>query len=120
MKKNIVLFALAVAALMAVPTITRAQGATTNSAPDASAPVKKHHGAAIHGKVTAVDAKAMTVTVGTDTYNVTSDTKITKDGQPATFADITAGTAIHGAYKKDGDKMNATMIGIGKGKKKAE
>ena len=122
MKKNITLFAIAVAALMAVPAITRAQTATP-AAPDASAPAQKH-GARIMGKVTAVDATAMTVTVagkaGDNTYTVTSDTKITKDGQPATFADITVGTAIHGAYKKDGDKMTATMIGIGKGKKKAE
>lgn len=110
---------------MTVPAITRAQDATTPAAPDASAPAqKKSHGLAIRGKVSAVDATAMTVTVtskaGDNTYTVTSDTKIAKDGQPATFADITVGTAIHGAYKKDGDKMTATMIGIGKGKKKAE
>ena len=123
MKKNIALFAIAVAALMAVPAITRAQ-ATTPAAPDASAPAQKH-GQRIMGKVTAVDATAMAVTVstkagGTETYTCTSDTKITKEGQPATFADITVGTAIHGAFKKDGDKMTATMIAIGKGKKKAE
>ena len=56
MKKNIALIALAAAALLAVPAITRAQDAATN-APAAPA----HKKAGIHGKVSAVDATAMTV-----------------------------------------------------------
>ena len=119
MKKNIALIALAAAALLAVPAITRAQDAATN-APAAPA----HKKAGIHGKVSAVEATAMTVTVtgkaGDNTYNVTSDTKIMKDGAPATFADITVGEMVYGTFKKDGDKMNAVKITIGKAKKKAE
>jgi hypothetical protein len=121
MKKNIALIALAAAALLAVPAITRAQDAATNS-PSATPPV--HKKATIHGKVSAVDATAMTVTVtgkaGDKTYYVTSDTKIAKDGAPAAFADITVGEVVYGTYKKDGDKMNAVKITIGKPKKTAQ
>jgi hypothetical protein len=67
----------------------------------------------------------MTVTVGQSTINVTSDTKITKDGKAATFSDITVGENVAGSYKKDdAGKLNATMIRIGekapKGDKKKD
>ena len=115
MKKQIALFTIVAAALIAVPAITRAEDASTN-APSATTP-KKHAGSGFHGKVAAVDATAMTVTVGTQTYTVTSDTKITKDNQPATFADITVGTMISGGYKTDASgTMTATKITIGGGK----
>lgn len=118
MKKQIALFAIVAAALIALPAITRAEDA---SAPAAAAP--KKHGSMFHGKVSAVDATAMTVTVtgkaGDATYNVTADTKITKEGQPATLADVAAGQMVSGAFKKDaGGKMTATTLAIGGGKKK--
>ena len=126
MKKNIALFAVATA-LMAMPAFTHAQDATGSATPDATAPaVKKHHGGhAIHGKVSAVDATAMTLTVSTkkggdQTYAVTSDTKIMKDKAPATFADITVGEFVFGTYKQDGTNMIASRITIGKHKKKSE
>ena len=69
---------------------------------------------ALTGKVSAVDTTAATVTVGKTTVNITSETKITKDGKPATLADITVGEKIGGAYKKDeAGKMNAVSIRIG-------
>jgi Domain of unknown function (DUF5666) len=121
MKKQIALFAIATAAFLALPTVTPAQDA---AAPDATAPAKKHHeGSGVHGKVSAVDATAMTVTVtakdGDKTITVTSDTKITKDGADAQFSDITVGEMIIAACKQDGDKLTATKIMIGKAKKKA-
>ena len=110
MKKYIALFAIAAAALMAVPALTLAQ--------DATAPAAKKQ-PAIHGKVSAVDAAAMTVTVNTkkggdQTYTVNSDTKIMKDGVAAKLADIAVGDVISGAYKEDGGKMIATKINVGK------
>jgi len=126
MKQTIALCTV-VAALMAMPAFTHAQDANASSTPDTTAPVaKKHHGgAAINGKVSAVDATAMTVTVSTkkggdQTFTVTSDTKITKNDASVTFADITVGEVVSVASKKDGDKMTATKITIGKPKKKAE
>jgi len=122
MKKQIALFSLVTAALLAVPATNFAQDATTP--PAASA--KKHAGQTFAGKITAVDTTANTVTVaaadGSLTLNVTSTTKITKDKNSATLADFAVGDQVAGAYKKDGDKLNATVLHNGKAgkKKKAE
>lgn len=120
MKKQIALFSIVAAALIALPAITRAQDA---SAPAATTPAPKKHGPMFHGKVSAVDATAKTVTVagkaGDATYAVTADTKITKEGQPATLADVAVGQMVMGAFKKDdAGKMTATTLTIGGGKKK--
>ena len=121
MKNNtvkITLFALVAAALVALPSASRA-GNPTN-APTATASAPKKHSVPFHGKVAAVNAAAMTFTVGTMTFAVTSNTKITKDGKPATFAEITVGENIGGAYKKDAaGKLDATSVRIGEKKKKA-
>jgi hypothetical protein len=122
MKNNIAkltLFSLVAAALVALPTVSRADNST--NAPAAAAPAPKKNGAPFHGKVASVDATATTFTVGSLTIAVTSETKITKAGQPATFADITVGELVGGAYKKDAaGKLNATTIRIGGKKKTAE
>ena len=119
MKKNLALYALVAAVLIAAPLSLRAQNAASTNA--AAAPVAKKHGLPFHGKVAAVDATAMTVTVGTKTYNVTSSTVITKDAKPATLADITVGETISGYAKKDAaGKLNATTINVGKKGKQKE
>jgi len=121
MKKQIAkiaIFSLIAAALMAVPTISRAQD--TSATPPAAA--KKATGRPFHGKVTAVDTTASTITIKDMVLTINSDTKITKDGQPGTLADITVGAAVRGACKTTaGDKLTATSIAIGaKGKKAAQ
>jgi hypothetical protein len=71
------------------------------------------------GAASAVDTNAMTLTVGQRTFDVTADTKITKDGQPAVLGDITVGEMVGGAYKKGTDgKLSAPTIRIGLKKKK--
>ena len=113
---KITCLALLGAALFAVPAVTCAQDST--NAPAAPAP--KKHGSVFHGKVAAVDATAMTFTVGESTAVVTSATKITKDGQPAVFADITVGQTVACAYKKDdAGKLNAISVRIGAKKQAA-
>ena len=122
MKKQIALFAIVAAALVAAPVVVRAADKPAKDAASTEAGAKsKKHGLPFHGKVTAVDTAAMTVTVGTMTINVTSETKITKEGKPATLSDITVGENIGGAYMKDdAGKMNATTIHLNmKGGKKA-
>jgi Domain of unknown function (DUF5666) len=128
MKKYIAL-ATIVAAVIATPAVVRAQDASTNT-PAATTPAPKKHGApAAHGKVSAVDATAMTITIsgkaGDKTYTVTSDTKITKDKKPATLADIAVGDMVSIAAKKgEAGALNATAITVGGatkgGKKKSE
>jgi hypothetical protein len=118
MKKYIALYVIAAAALIAAPVSTQAQEAASTNAPVAT---PKKHGLPFHGKVTAVDTAAMTVTVASRTFNVTADTKITKDGKPATLSDITVGETIRGSYKKAGmGKLDAAVIRIGEKKKEAQ
>jgi hypothetical protein len=121
MKKTIAkiaCFAFVAAALVAAPAISRAEDST--NAP-AATPAPKKKALPFHGKVVSVDSAAMTFTVGTMTIAISSTTKITKDGQPAIFADITAGEMVSGSYKKDAEgKMNASSVKIGQPKKKAE
>jgi len=126
MKKHLALYAILAAALIAAPALVRAEDSPAKKpAAEAATPAKKH-GVPFHGKVTAVDATAMTVTLAGRTLNVTSETKIKKAGKPATFEDITVGEKITGQYKKNtAGKMDATVIYIGGkmekagGKKKA-
>lgn len=110
------------ATFVAMSTITHAQDATnTPAASDQPAPVKhkKHDVTPFHGKLSAVDTNAMTLTVGERTFEVTSDTKITKNGQPAVLADGVVGEMAGGAYKKGADgKLNATTVNFGEKKKK--
>jgi hypothetical protein len=112
---KITCFAFVAAALIAAPALSRA--ADTNT--PAAQPSPKKHGAGVQGKVTAVDATALTFTVGTNTLVVGSATKISKDGQPGVFSDITVGESVHAGYKKDAEgKLNATSVRIGEAKAK--
>jgi hypothetical protein len=108
------------AALLGAASISQAQESTNAPATTAPAPAPKKHGNVVHGKVAAVDATAMTVTVGKTTATVTSDTKITKDGKPAVFSDITVDEAVSIVYKKDdAGKIHAVSVKIGEKKKPA-
>jgi hypothetical protein len=124
MTKNIskiTVLSLLAAALVAMPALSRAEGTGTNapaSSDQTPAKPNKHGNLPFHGNLSAVDTKAMTFTVGTLTLQVTSDTKITKDGKPATLADGVVGEPVSGAYKKTDDgKLNAISVHFGAKKK---
>ena len=119
-------FGLVALALALAPALVHAQDTATN-APAQTAP-KKHGGLPFHGKVSAVDAGAETLTVGKLTLNITSLTKITNttNSAPAILSDIAVGEYISGSYlKDDSGQLNAKTIhigakaGKGKHKKKA-
>jgi len=120
MKKQIVKLTLSLiaTAIIAAPVLARAQDKGTNApaAPSQTEPAKpkKHDSVPFHGTVSGVDTKAMTLTVGKHTFDVTSDTKITKDGKPAILSDIAVGDKVGIAYKKTGDKLAALTINDGK------
>lgn len=118
MKKHIALYAVIAAALLAAPVASRAQE-TPATPPAGETGAKPRKGALpFHGKVSAVDTTAMTVTVGSLVINVTPKTKITNAGKPATLEDLKVGEMIGGAYKKDdAGKLTATAIHIGAAKK---
>jgi hypothetical protein len=106
-----------------MPPLSHAQVTATNApAPAGQTPAnpKKHGPLPFHGNLSAADTKAMTLTVGTLTMQVTSDTKIAKDGKAATLADGVVGDPVGGVYKKTDDgKLNAISVHFGARKKEA-
>jgi len=116
---KIALFSLVAAALMAVPTVSRAE-VKAKDAPASAAqavPAKRH--LPFHGKIAAMNAAASTFTVGKQTFSVTAETKITKADKEAKLADFAVGDYVAGAYKKDGDKLTLLSLNDGgKGEKK--
>jgi len=109
------------AAVLVAPALTRAQD-ITNAPAAAKVPAAKKHTATssatlpFRGTVTAMDTNAMTLTVEKRTFNMTSETIVTKDDKPAVLADGVVGEPVRGAYKKNADgKLNAVTIRFGGG-----
>jgi hypothetical protein len=97
-----------------MPAAARAQDANTNASPNQTMTPKRHTAIPFHGKVSAVDAKAMTLTVGSRTFEITSDTKILKDDQPAALSDGVVGEPVRGLYKKtEAGKLQALSVHFG-------
>jgi hypothetical protein len=119
MTKNtskIAVLSLLAAALVAMPAVSRAEDTNASALPNQAAPAKpkKHEGLVFRGTVSAIDVKAMTLTVETRTFAITSDTKIIKAGKSATLADGVVGEQVSGTYKKTDDgKLAATNVHFG-------
>src|SRR6266705_1975487 len=114
-------------AIVVAPAALRAAESTNAPAAGSEAASKhkksEHSTLPFHGKLTAIDKNAMTLTVGERTFEITSETKITKDNVPATLEDGVVGEMVGGAYKKNADgKLTATMIhfSLPAGEKKPE
>lgn len=114
---NITALSVLAAAIVAAPAVTRAQDSTNAPAMSGQeTPVKhkKHDTVPFHGKLSAIDTNAMTLTIGERTFEITSETKIIKGGQPAVLADGVVGEMAGGAYKKGADgKLEATIVSFG-------
>jgi hypothetical protein len=66
------------------------------------------------GKITALDQTALTVTVGTRVFQITSETKIFKGEAAGTFSDASVGMNASGSYHEaGGGKLVAKMIRFG-------
>ena len=62
----------------------------------------------------ALDKIAKTITVGERTFQVTSETKLSKGGKPATFDNATVGAEVSGSYLKGDDgKLNVKTARFG-------
>jgi hypothetical protein len=113
MKKQIArttLCALCAAAIIVVPDWTRAQGAPNVPAISRPMPQKKHS-ILFRGNVTALNTNAMTISMSRLsqddlTLHVTSNTKIARNGQPATLANFAVGEPISGSYNMGADGTN--------------
>jgi hypothetical protein len=70
-----------------------------------------------NGKIKAVDKTAMTLTLEGEkaqTFTVLSETRITKDRKPATFADLAVGDFVGGRARETADgKWEAVTINAG-------
>lgn len=66
-----------------------------------------------HGKVSALDNDAKTVTVGKTTYQITSETMLTKGGKPAILEDGKVGDEAGGSYKMEDGKKVALKLRFG-------
>jgi hypothetical protein len=111
---------LLVAAIAGAPTQLLAQttnkpAATRKSTAEKKAPSdKKRTGGGVHGNLAAIDKVAKTITVGKRTYQITSDTKISKAGKPATLEDGVQGEYVSlGYHATDDGKLNATTVKFG-------
>lgn len=72
-----------------------------------------------HGKVAALNATTMTVTVGERTFQGTGETKITRNGNPAKLSEAAVGDNVGGAYKKSEDgTLTATTLNFNSEDKK--
>jgi hypothetical protein len=81
---------------------------------------KKRTGGGVHGTLKALDKSARTITLGEHTYQITSDTRISKGGKPATLADGVVGEYASIGYKRTDDgKLLATKVTFGKSEEKA-
>jgi hypothetical protein len=89
----------------------------------AEAAPKKKSGYPFHGTLAALDLTAKTIQVGKSTYSITSETKITKGGHPATLADGVVGEPVSGYVEPpEGDKkvLRSVRFGPKAGEKSAE
>jgi hypothetical protein len=113
---RIVLAGLMTTALVLAPAVGLAQD-KSKTPPAANAETKPAPGARaipFRGTVTALDKTAMTVTVGERVFHISSETRLMKNTQPGTFADINIGDNITGNYVKEDDgKLTAKMARFG-------
>ena len=111
---QITVLSLLTAGMAVLPVAIHAQDMNTNAPSNQTTAPKGHNAIPFHGKVAAVDIKAMTLTVKSRTFQITSETKISKDGQPATLSDGTVGEPVRGTYKKtDAGELDALSVQFG-------
>lgn len=109
-------------ALAGIPATVCAQASTNAPIAEKKAATQKKTAAKksapkslpFNGKVKAIDNTAKTLSVGNETFQITSETKITKLGKPATLSDGAEGDQVAGSYHKDADgKLDATTVRFG-------
>ena len=122
MKRTIVIAMLT--ALMVFADTSKA----AEAAKDKSTPESKHEGKQkqmpFRGKVSAVDKTKKTVTMeGKEkgrTFQITSATKITKEGKPALLDDVIVGQTIGGLAKENAGKWEIVTLSVGANAKKGK
>src|SRR4051812_41032826 len=92
------------------PAAEKAENATTQ--PGAAG---AEGAAKFYGSITAVDPKAMTFTIGEQTFTVVGETQMSKDDKAATIADAVVGEPARGTYTKaENGTLQVTKVRFGK------
>ena len=102
-------------AIAGSPLALRSQTAVTNASAVHIKSIKvTNQPLPFRGKLKALDNTAKTITVGTLNIQITSETKISKMGKPATLADGAEGDEVGGSYQKNADgKLSAVSLRFG-------
>ncbi len=116
---KIALLSLLAAAIVVAPGQSFGQETKTESknkkaAVEKAEKARKPGAIPFRGKIGAVDKTLKTITVGERRFQITSETRITKAGKPATLDDATVGEEIGGSYTKSDDgKLIARSVRVG-------
>ena len=115
MKTTTILSTIVLAFALSVPTAYSAEKkkpAETSAVPAKKEEAKKTDHIPLYGQVVSMTASLLTVKGGKDKpdrkFDITADTKITKDDKPATAKDAKDGQWVGGSYKK-GEKSNTLL-----------
>ena len=105
------------ALVVGVPMGVSAQEKTAPAPAAPASPEAKTKSGPFHGKLSAVDKVKKTITLegkSKRTFEITSETKLTKNSKPATLDDAVIGEDVGGYYTKSADgKMVAKSIRFG-------
>jgi hypothetical protein len=98
----------------ATPAASASPAASTAASPAAKSP----RAIPFHGKISAVDQSAKTFSIAgkenTRVFKIIESTVITKDGNPATMADVAADADVRGSYWKRADgSLEAKSVKLG-------
>src|SRR6266700_3328681 len=109
-----VLLSLLAAVIASPPAQAVAQSAEKAATEKKEPAAKKQTAGPFHGKLAGVDKTAKTITIGKRTFQITSESKISKAGKPATLETAVVGEEVSG-YIKTGDdgKLVATTVHFG-------
>jgi hypothetical protein len=118
---KITLAGILAAVVLGVPVRMSAQDQSKPAAPPAATtPQPKAKSPPFRGKLAVVDKTAKTITLDDKskrTFQITSETKLMKNGKPATLDDGVVGEPVTGTYQKEDDgKLVAKVVYFG-GKK---
>ena len=115
MKKTLVPFVLALALL--TPTLSsRAADQPVEKAAEGKKDAKAKF-RPFHGKIKEADKQAKSIVLEGEkaqTFQITTETRISKEGKPATFDELTAGETVGGRAQENDGKWDAVTINIGK------
>ena len=102
------------AAIAGPPAQALAQNAEKAGTEKKESAAKKQTAGPFHGKLAGVDKTAKTITIGKRTFQITSESKISKAGKPATLEDAVVGEVVSGHIKTGDDgKLVATTVRFG-------